>query len=98
MGWENRGNKKYYYRKRRVGEKVVSEYIGAGPEAERIAREDQLERQKLKRHRQVRERRRAEFSALDDQLDLLDRSIRTLINAHLLLAGYHTQLVSLSMV
>lgn len=89
MGWETRGNKKYYYRKKRVGKKVISEYIGAGPDAEIIAREDQLERQKLKRNRQARERRRAEINALDDKLDLLDRLIRTLINAHLLLAGYH---------
>ena len=37
MGWETRGNGKYYYRKRRIGDKVVSEYVGTGPGAELIA-------------------------------------------------------------
>ena len=30
MGWETRGNNTYYYRKRRVGPSVVSEYAGSG--------------------------------------------------------------------
>ncbi|MCK4849724.1 MAG: hypothetical protein KAT11_00160 [Phycisphaerae bacterium] len=30
MGWETRGNRSYYYRKRRVGGRVVSEYVGGG--------------------------------------------------------------------
>jgi hypothetical protein len=29
MGWERRGKGRYYYRKKRVNGKVVSEYIGA---------------------------------------------------------------------
>ena len=29
MGWENRGGKRYYYRKKRIGRKVSSEYLGA---------------------------------------------------------------------
>ncbi len=29
MGWEKRGNKQYYYRKRREGDRVVSEYLTA---------------------------------------------------------------------
>src|SRR5690349_16103527 len=30
MGWESRRGRPYYYRKRRLGGKVVSEYLGAG--------------------------------------------------------------------
>ena len=37
MGWEKG---RYYTRTRRVDGKVVREYFGCGPEAERAARED----------------------------------------------------------
>ena len=30
MGWEKRGNGLYYYRKKRMGQRVVSEYMGTG--------------------------------------------------------------------
>jgi hypothetical protein len=39
MGWETRRGKSYYYQKRRVGSKVVSVYIGSGPEASMLAAE-----------------------------------------------------------
>lgn len=90
MGWEYRGNNKYYYRKKRVGKKVVSEYIGAGPAAEKIAQEDEVERRKRKRERIAWERRKAEIMELDDALDLLEGITRNLIHANLLLAGFHT--------
>ena len=30
MSWEQRGNRRYYFRKRRQAGRVVSEYVGAG--------------------------------------------------------------------
>ena len=90
MGWEKRGNNKYYYRKKRVGNKVFSEYIGAGPAAEKIAQEDKLERQNRKDEHQTWRRRKVEINALDDELDSITSYTHMLINAHLLLVGYHS--------
>lgn len=41
MGWEDRKDYRYYYRKRRVGDRVVSEYVGTGPLAELVALNDE---------------------------------------------------------
>lgn len=90
MGWEYRGNRKYYYRKRRVGKKVLSEYIGAGPEAEKIVQEDERVKSQRNNERLAWKRRQAEIRTIDDALDSIERLTRTIINSHLLLAGYHT--------
>lgn len=34
MAWERRGKHMYYYRKQRVGNRVLSRYVGRGPLAE----------------------------------------------------------------
>jgi hypothetical protein len=90
MGWENRGNKYYYYRKKRIGKKVISEYIGFGPDAEKIAREDDLAKRKREKARLAWQHRQAEIRAMDDALDSIETITRSLVNANLLLAGYHT--------
>ena len=90
MGWEKRGNRKYYYRKKRIGKKVISEYVGSGPAAEKIAKEDELIQRKRKEEQQAWVSRQAEIIAVDDALDALEIITRTLINAQLLLAGFHT--------
>ena len=98
MAWEKRGNKKYYYRKQRVGKKVISEYIGAGPNAEKIAREDELQRRIGRKLRiQASIRRIAEavklklmdaIGGISTGLDKLSRTFTYM--PILLLAGYHT--------
>ena len=45
MAWETRGNGRYYYRKRRIGQTVTSEYHGNGPVAELLSILDELERE-----------------------------------------------------
>ena len=37
MGWERRGDIKFYYHGRRVGGRVVKDYFGSGPVAQLAA-------------------------------------------------------------
>jgi hypothetical protein len=86
MAWEKRGNKRYYYRKVRQGDRVVSEYVGAGELAGTYAHLDALERQL----RQAERRTRRELRALDAQLNDVCDLIRALTYATLLTTGHHT--------
>lgn len=89
MAWERRRNKKYYYRKRRIGDRVVSEYVGVGPVAEAAATLDELTRQAQEEIREVLRRERDRQRAIDEAVDRACRLTRHLIYAALLLNGYH---------
>jgi hypothetical protein len=82
MAWESRGNNRYYYRKRWVGKKVVSEYVGKGPAAEEAAGLD-LERRK--RLREDRDR----MNSLLLQIKRIDYTIKGVITGVLLASGFH---------
>ena len=70
MNWEQRGNRRYYYRKRRHGDRVISEYVGAGELAEAAANLDALERELRQAERQIREELRALDAQVDEVCDL----------------------------
>lgn len=91
MAIEDRhGGKLYYYRKRRVGIRVVSEYAGSGVVAqieEHLARKREYEKQS--------ERRRLEAARLltadiDSQIDSVCDLIDLMVKGHLLASGYHS--------
>lgn len=90
MAWETRAGRRYYYRKRRDGGRVVSEYIGSGPGAEAMATLDDYARlralQERETWREEVERQRDIDRALDEAGDL----VRLLTYATLLANGYHT--------
>ena len=85
MAWEQRAKKHYYYRKRRYGQCVVSEYVGAGELAETAAALDALEREAG----QARRRRWAAIRAFDAQVDQACDLIQALACSALLVAGHH---------
>ncbi len=86
MSWEQRGNRRYYYRKRRHGDRVISEYVGAGELVEITADLDALERELRHAERQ----KRAADRALDAHIDRVCSLIRALTYSVLLINDYHT--------
>jgi len=90
MGWEDRRGKKYYYRKRRIGDRVVSEYIGTGPVAEAAAALDELKRQTREEERELFRREQEKQRAIDQEVDRVCRLIQNLTYGTLLVHGFHT--------
>ena len=89
MGWETRqGQGRYYTRSRKVGGRVVREYLGTGLVGELAALADAADRA---RRRAERERLKAATSAMagpDAALADFSRAVDALAAAHLLAAGY----------
>jgi hypothetical protein len=92
MGWENRKGKLYYYQKERVGNRVVSRYLGRGAIAlfeEEIA--------DLRKQRTAQERREMQIARSDwaerartptELIELIAEAKRA-TEAALTAAGYH---------
>lgn len=89
MAWEARGSGRYFYRKRRVGGRVVSEYVGAGEVAELVALAGQAQQESRRAESALwlswRSEREADGRAADGALAGLER----LAHAALEAAGYH---------
>ena len=90
MGWERRGSGMYYYRKRRIGECVVSEYVGGGALAEVVALQDERDRLERAERRQAKRQASEEMRMLDRQVDEVAELIRALAQGVLLVTGHHT--------
>ena len=80
---------RYYYRSRRSGQRVETEYLGTGALAELIAEADACDQQ-------LREQQRMEARAEQEAQRQLDRSIaavghltQAVVQAVLLASGYH---------
>lgn len=91
MAWETRERGgHYYYRKFRVGGRVVSRYIGAGEYARLAFSLDRMEADGRDRERaEVATRRQCDAQA-DAELDALREAADVLTTAALLAAGFHT--------
>lgn len=90
MSWETRGNNRYYYRRRKVGGQIETEYIGNGFVADFIARQDEIDRQR-------RAAAAAEWQALEEDetetaaaIAAVDDLVKTLTAGVLLANDYHT--------
>jgi hypothetical protein len=90
MGWEKRGNGLYYYRKRREGRRVISEYIGHGELAEAIATLDALDRERRELEREGWRLEKETILSIARAGTEAQEVILTLTRAWLLAQGYHT--------
>jgi hypothetical protein len=90
MGWESRSRGgRYYTRSRRVGGRVVREYVGGGLLGELAAQQDAHERQARQQQQHTWLQVQARVQAADATLaDLCERT-DFLVRAALLSAGYH---------
>ena len=89
MGLETRGSNLYYYRKRREGSRVVSEYVGGGHVAALCAQLDAAERAEEKARRATERRGRETDEALDGLLEAIGAALRTAAACELVAAGCH---------
>jgi len=90
MPWEYRGqNGPYYTRSRRVGGRVVREYVGKGPLAEHAAEQDRQVRLMRAAERQARSERLAKWDAMDEQIAALGHLIKAIMQAELQAQGFH---------
>lgn len=88
MGFEIRRGRSYFYRKRRDGGRVVSEYCGSGEAAVLFGRLDAIEREDRDLKRRAERADRERMEALDRGLDAMCREARALADEALTAAGY----------
>lgn len=88
MGWENRNGRQVYYRKRRIGQRVVSEYVGSGEAASMLALLDEHERDKAERLRHTWRKTIEREAGIDALLNDAGRILKTMTDATLAAYGY----------
>ena len=89
MALETRAGRQYFYRKKRVGDKVISQYLGTGYSAYLMQRLDEHERQEAESKRQAWQAIKDSEEQLDAQLDGFTEVVNAYVGAHLLISGYH---------
>lgn len=88
MAWEERSGRPYYYRSRRVGGRVLKEYVGAGPAAELMADVEEAARQAERARRETEKAERERLEAFDREIDAVCETIELVARAALVEAGY----------
>jgi hypothetical protein len=89
MGWEHRGNRLYYYRKRRAGQRVVTEYIGSGMAGSLIAELDHDEYLERAYSAAEWKEQQNEQKRIESYMDKMQESINSVVRAVFLTSGYH---------
>lgn len=89
MAWETRGSGTYYYRKRKVNGRVISEYIGTGLAARYVAAEEAQARRERAAATAKERGERAAMAGHEAGLDAFCDLTNALVSAALLDAGYH---------
>lgn len=93
MAWENRNGNKYYYRKKRVGQRVFSIYCGNSNRASIAEKKDRINRGlrlKEKKEQDLHRDLINELIKVHHQIHECERLIEGITKASLLINGYHT--------
>ncbi len=86
MAWDQRG---YYYRKKRIGARVVSEYVGGGFSGTFAAADDLEAQEQRAQERASTQAARLETETLDAAIESADELINAAMFEALEAAGYH---------
>lgn len=89
MAWQCRKGQQYFYRARRVGSRVVSEYVGRGQYAELVAARDARQRAEQTAVAEQLQRFRAELVAEDRTAAGRFRVVQEVVGWALEQAGFH---------
>ena len=89
MGWERRGNKRFYYKSVREGSRVRRQYFGCGPRAQQAAAHAAMEKSRRVADRAELKRLQALLEAPERLATELDECINVLVEAALYGAGLH---------
>jgi len=88
---QKRNGKEYYYRKYRLGDQVITEYLGKVDELEDLVEEDQFWGSTIREQKKYKRQAQKVEKYLDRRLDYVNEEVTTLANCLLLIAGYHTK-------
>ena len=89
MAWEGRGSGYYYYKKKRVGKRVRSDYVGSGPIAELTAACDQISRDLLLLDREEKRSLVRRYDAARTATGELCDVVELLVELILVSIGFH---------
>ena len=90
MGIETRRNGNlYYYKKRREGDRVISEYVGGGLVASLAQKRAEIERHQKQLEREQLRVECMSVAEIDNAIDGFSRLVDSVMEAELLLSGYH---------
>ena len=90
MGWELRGEQRYYYyRKRRVGERVISEYLGRDDFAEMLANDAEEDQFIARTQGEIERETRSAENDMDRQLTAEAVLLGAIVGALLRASGFH---------
>jgi len=90
MSWEERGNGTYYYRKKRHGSRVVSEYVGRGKSAEYAAFFDGSGKRVRALVRAAKREAHATEERADETVLEFEKMVQALARGYLIAQGCHT--------
>jgi hypothetical protein len=89
MGWEQRGNNSYYYKKEREGSRVKSVYVGRGEIAQMVAQLQSSSSLLERFARTMKSPDEVKFERAEAALDQASDLIQLITQATLLTAGFH---------
>jgi hypothetical protein len=85
----NKNGNLYYYKKRRVGSKVISEYQGGGEIVSIIQHIEARDRAEKEAERERQRIERMSMAEIDKQIDDFSQMVDSLMAAELISKGFH---------